>query len=120
MILTTCLVKRKLRLLEESHGKYIFSHAAASASDREKLHSANNIPIDNISRWLSCSDPMILVLGGLKFGRILLYYRMNARGSTYIVLFLVKDDFIEVQCGWHLRHLKRHLCRHSRGDEDAG
>jgi hypothetical protein len=42
------------------------------------------------------------------------------RRSTYIVLFLVEDDFIEVQCGWHLRHLKWHLRRHLvRGDEDA-
>jgi hypothetical protein len=52
-----------------------------------------------------------------------LYYRMNARGSTYMVLFLVEDDFLEVQCGWHLRHLKWHLrshFRHFRGDEDAG
>jgi hypothetical protein len=52
-----------------------------------------------------------------------LYYHMKARGSTYIVLFLVEDDFIEVQCGWHLRHLKWHLrrrFRHFRGDEDAG
>jgi hypothetical protein len=31
---------------------------------------------------------------------------MNARRSSYIVLFLVEDDFIEVQCGWHLHHLK--------------
>ena len=37
-------------------------------------------------------------LGGLKFRRILLYYRMNARRSTYIVVFLVEDDFIKVQC----------------------
>ena len=62
------------------------------------------------------------ILGGLKFRRILLYNRMNAslRRSTYIVLFLVEDDFIEVQCGWHLRHLKWHLRRHLvKGDEDA-
>jgi hypothetical protein len=38
---------------------------------------------------------------GLKFRRILLYYRMNARRSIYIVVFLVEDDFIEVQCGWY-------------------
>ena len=41
------------------------------------------------------------------------------RRSTYIVFFLVEEDFIEVQCGrylrrlkWHLRRLKWHLRRH--------
>ena len=34
-------------------------------------------------------------LGGLKFRRILLYYRMNARRSTYIVVFLVEDDLLK-------------------------